>query len=48
MSEVNPSTHLLFEPFRDCTDRGLAFEMHPIVWNGVEFNSWKTISWKSC
>jgi hypothetical protein len=38
MSEVNPNTHLSFQPFRDRTKLGLAFQMHPIVWNGVEFD----------
>lgn len=37
MSEVNPTTHLRFEPFRDRTELGLVFQMHPVVWNGVEF-----------
>lgn len=38
ITEVNPSTHLHFEPLQDRTDRGLNLQLHPMVWNGVEFD----------
>jgi hypothetical protein len=38
MTEVNTDTHISFEPFNDCSESGLIFRLHPVVWNGVEFN----------
>lgn len=37
-TEVNPSSHLDFESFREERD-GLAIHLSPVVWNGVEFRA---------
>jgi hypothetical protein len=35
LQEVNPSTHLSFEPFKLDTGGGLVAAVHPVVWNDV-------------
>ena len=35
LQEVNPSTHLSFEPFRLDTGIGLVAAVHPVAWNDV-------------
>ena len=37
VKEVNPETHLEFEPFREQSGSGLEVTVFPIAWNGVEF-----------
>ena len=36
LQEVNPSTHLRFQPFSVEVHGALAVEVHPMNWNGVE------------
>jgi hypothetical protein len=36
LQEVNPGTHLRFEPFSVEVHDALAIEVHPMNWNGVE------------
>ncbi|MEP7294974.1 MAG: hypothetical protein ABI702_02215 [Burkholderiales bacterium] len=39
VQEVNPSTHLSFEPFEVEVSEGITVAMHPIVWNDVGLRS---------
>jgi len=39
VQEVNPATHLRFEPFEVDIDKGVTAAMHPIVWNDVGIRS---------
>lgn len=39
LQEVNPSTHLSFEPFKLDTGNGLVAAVHPVVWNDVSIKT---------
>ncbi|MCP5270134.1 MAG: hypothetical protein H6932_02775 [Burkholderiaceae bacterium] len=41
LRDVNPSTHLSFEPFGIELDEGVTAAIHPFVWNdvGIQFNT---------
>lgn len=45
MQEVNPATHLSFDPFTETTLTNLEVTIHPIAWNGVDFRINATPAW---
>jgi len=47
MQEVNPASHLSFEPFTVTVSPNLEVKLHPIAWNGVDFRINASPSWTS-